>query len=591
MPPSGGLPEATRSAGGVSLLRRLTKQGFLKKEGETFEVKKELPTIDFECKRNLASSDIERVYISLKNYVKEEFNQEWNDEKISDTILAFLSKFGIDYLRAYVFQTALPEIPKTAPKEQFIVSKFISNLYDQRNPLFECVSVLVKGHMYANALVCPDLESLQKKFNSLTFYMDTPLVLNLLEMQRTEETEASKELIYLIKKLKGKIAIFEHTALEIKNILNSAERNIENPNADGAVLKEIRKIGIKRSDIILIKENLEEKLAEISIRIHKTPPYKFDFQISEDELKSAIEGELSYRNPDALKFDINSIRSIYVLREGKIPKRLEDAGAVFVTQNDALAKAAFKLGQNHNSTREVSSTITDFSLANIAWLKAPLGAPDLPTKELLASCYAAMEPSRQLWHKYIYEIDNIKSRGGISADDHALLRVSPIAENELMNLTLGEENALTGDSIRAILDRVKSSLTIEKDMIISEEQSKYENLCAERDLIKVQNEIIGSNIYWLSNKISKFLSISVEILCVILLISTIFVATFVANPFAFNSKVITFIVICFFCLAVIFGLLNWYKGLSLKEVIKKFDKKFHKIIFRSLTNLLTNKLK
>ena len=43
--------------------------------------------------------------------------------------------------------------------------------------------------MYANALVCPDLESLQKKFNNLTFYFDTPIVLNLLGMQKSEERE------------------------------------------------------------------------------------------------------------------------------------------------------------------------------------------------------------------------------------------------------------------------------------------------------------------------------------------------------------------------------------------------------------------
>ena len=338
------------------------------------------------------------------NDVHNNFNESWVDDKITDILLSFIGRFGVEYLRAYVFKSALPVIPETAPKEQFIVSRFIANLYNINDPLFSCVSVLVKGHMYANAHVCPDLESLQKKFNNLTFYLDTPLVLNLLGMQRMEEKDASNELIYLLKKLKGTIAIFDHTAIEIRNILASAERNIDNPNASGEVVKEIRKSGIKRSDIILLRENLDEKLYELSIKIHKTPPYKIDYQISEEELKTEIEKELTYRNPEAIKFDINSIRSIYVLREGSVPKRLEDSKAVFVTQNSALAKAAYTLGQNHNSTREVSSTITDYSLANIAWLKAPLGAPELPTKELLAVCYAALEPSSELWHKYLNQI-------------------------------------------------------------------------------------------------------------------------------------------------------------------------------------------
>ena len=77
------------------VLRRLTKQGYLKKDGETFKIDKQLPIIDFESKRNLALSDIGKVYDSLKNYVKNEFKEDWSSETISDTLLAFLGKFGL----------------------------------------------------------------------------------------------------------------------------------------------------------------------------------------------------------------------------------------------------------------------------------------------------------------------------------------------------------------------------------------------------------------------------------------------------------------------------------------------------------------
>jgi hypothetical protein len=153
------------------VLRRLSKKGYLKKIDETFVAIKDLPFIDFESKKNLATTDIEKVYSALKVYVQTNFNEAWVDDKITDILLSFIGRFGVEYLRAYVFKSALPVIPETAPKEQFIVSRFIANLYNNNDPLFSCVSVLVKGHMYANALVCPDLESLQKKFNNLTFFI------------------------------------------------------------------------------------------------------------------------------------------------------------------------------------------------------------------------------------------------------------------------------------------------------------------------------------------------------------------------------------------------------------------------------------
>ena len=98
--------------------------------------------------------------------------------------------------------------------------------------------------------------------------------------------------------------------------------------------------------------------------------------------------------------------------------------------------------------------ITDFSLANMAWLKAPLGAPAVPMTELLAFSYAALEPPMGLWEKYLSEIDKLTEQGKITARDHQLLRSSWLASEELVNLTLGEEDALTEQTITETLKRV-----------------------------------------------------------------------------------------------------------------------------------------
>ena len=127
-------------------------------------------------------------------------------------------------------------------------------------------------------------------------------------------------------------------------------------------------------------------------------------------------------NPRALEYDVNSVRSIYALRHGKTPARLEDAGVILVTSNSALARATFEYGREHESSRAVSAVMTHFSLANVAWLKAPLKAPDLPELEVIAACYAALEPAPPLWNRYANEIDKLRALGGMSADDHQLLR-------------------------------------------------------------------------------------------------------------------------------------------------------------------------
>ena len=120
---------------------------------------------------------------------------------------------------------------------------------------------------------------------------------------------------------------------------------------------------------------------------------------------------------------------------------------MLVTNNSGFARAAFEYGREQEASREVSSVITDFSLANMAWLKAPLGAPSIPVTELLAFAYAALEPSTVLMDKYLKEVEKLEAQGEISARDHQVLRSSQLAHAELMNLTLGEEGALTEQTV------------------------------------------------------------------------------------------------------------------------------------------------
>jgi hypothetical protein len=151
---------------------------------------------------------------------------------------------------------------------------------------------------------------------------------------------------------------------------------------------------------------------------------------------------------------------------------------------------------------------------------------------------------------------------------------------------MGDETALTGDCIRTILDRVKSTLTTEKDKIIIDEKSKYKTLCTERDCIKDQNEKIGSNLYWVSGRLAKFLTLYTGIIVFVILILSIIVTTFLSSPFIFNSVFLSFIIVTLFCIAVIFGLMNWYKGITLKALLNKLEIKIHENIFHYLEKIL-----
>jgi DNA-binding transcriptional regulator YhcF (GntR family) len=306
------------------------------------------------------------------------------------------------------------------------------------------------------------------------FYLDTPFIVRLLDLESIERRVAAVETVELVRKLGGKFAVFEHTLQETYNVIRGAAEYIDRPDGRGAIVIESRRRNRKRTDLLLISEKLRDLLLKKSIYIEKTPSYTKDLQIDEAAFENVLDDEVGYYNEKAKIFDINSVRSIYVQRMGTAPCRLEDARSILVTTNTDFAKAAYNYGKNFESTREVSSVITDFSLANIAWLKSPLKAPDLPAREVVAYAYAALNPDEKLWRIYLDEIDKVEQSGEITARDLSILRYSPIARDELMYLTLGDEESLNKNSVSAILERARTEFAEEYQGVLLSEQESHE---------------------------------------------------------------------------------------------------------------------
>jgi hypothetical protein len=442
--------------------------------------------------------------------------------------------------------------------------------------------ILVKGQMYSNALICPDLEGLDKNFRKTTFYFDTPLALNLLRLQGAVQHEATAELIALLANLKGKVAVFRHTVDEVDGVLEYAEQNIDRIESEGRVLTHLRALGVKRGDIALIRGHLEEQLQAAGLTVVATPKYVKNLQIDEVGLEESLRNQMQYRSARGAEYDVNSVRSVFVLRNGTIPKRLEDCSAVLVTANSALARIAFEKGKEHNSTREVSSVITDYSLANVAWLKAPLGAPNLPVKETLAACYAAMEPGPGLWSKYLAELDKLRAKGTLTVDDHALLRVSGIATDELMNLTLGDEDAFGAQSVPQILDRVRTNLVAKQLEDLQAERESHQSTKIVKDALERRTQRTESQIYWISEKLSKAVLLLLAVACFVILAISSWASTILTTEWVASNTVATGAVNALVFVAFVWTLVSTLWGTPLLVVIQRVENGVKRSVYANL---------
>ena len=568
--------------GAQLVLRRLVRRGYLKRRDNCYHIVGNLPAADFEEKKVLAERQIQNVYEKLKIYAKTSYRVDWSDADVERAILGFLSRFAVECIRAYVYSTALPESPAINSRDQFIVSKFIRSLYDLRDSTFDSVIVLIKGQMYANALICPDLESIEKTFKRVTFYVDTPVVLSALGLQTEADADATKELLDLLVRLNGSLAIFEHIVGEIDNVLEFAELNLDRPDASGRVIKHLRDRGKKRGDIALLRGNLEEHLKDAGFAIRRTPQYIDDYQIDEAALEKKLRDELNYRSTRGAEHDTNSVRSIFALRQDSVPRRLEDCNAVLVTDNAKFARIAFEHGKEQNSAKEVSTVITDYSLANIAWLKAPLGAPDLPEKEVIAACYVALEPDKSLWDKYVAEIESLQEKGEITADDHAVLRVSGIATNELMELTLGDERAFGADSVPQIISRVRSTLMAEQIEAVAAARRSRDLESERRRTFEMRFQNLEKKLYWLSGNFAAVFSAFLSLFALTVISSAAFASVVLTIPWLKGSILGTTIVHGAVISGTLWRIASTYYGTSLKSLIGKFRQTLHVAIFKKL---------
>ena len=444
------------------VLRRIGRSRFIEREGGIYRITGEVPDPHISARMAAAERHITAVVEDLKNFSGETTNPIVTDDAAITAICAFLSEFDITCLRCYLRGSAIPNLQGSHGTDIVLVSDYVQYLRRTAPIRFDSFMVIVQGHMLANALTCPDLRDTPDNFRNVTFYVDTPLLVRAIGAEGDDKRTAALEMFNLVKSLGGKVAIFSHSREELQRVIQGAANFLESADGRSAIVLESRRRGTTRSDLLLLAEKIDDLLNAANVDVEDTPRYIHEFQIDETVFEKVLGDEVSYYNPRARQYDINSVRSIYVLRGNTSAVLLERSRAVFVTSNSGFAKAAWEYGQQHESSANVSSVITDFSLANMAWLKAPMKTPSIPTSQLLAFSYAALEPSSGLLEKYLTEIDRLERGQTITARDHQLLRGSPLVYRELMHLTLGDESALTAGTITETLKRVSREITKEE---------------------------------------------------------------------------------------------------------------------------------
>lgn len=550
------------------VLKRLARQHPLTREHGVYRITGDLPNPGIAAEKADADRHIRAVVAGLKEFSKDTARPIASDEEAVQAVCAFLAEFNIPCLRAYLRGTTIPTIEKHDDALIILVSRYILSLQEAAPDRFDSFLVVVTGHMLANALLCPDLQHAPKTYKGVTFYFDTPLLVRRLGLEGQAKQAAVESLIALLRNLGAKVATFSHSRDELERVIRGASHYVDSPDGRGGIVMEARKAGTTKSDLLVAAGQVAEKLAHSEIEVVRTPRHVQEFQIDEQAFEGVLKDEVWYHNPRAQEDDVNSVRSIYVLRSGNAPRNVEHARAVLVTNNSDFAKAAFEYGKDYEESREVSSVITDFSLANMAWLKAPLGAPELPMTEVIAFSYAALQPSKGLLDKYLGEIEKLEKQGSITERDHQLLRSSDVAQRELMNLTLGEEDALTEQTVTETLKRVTDEITKVENAKYQAEQAAHRQTREELSAERAAKKKLQERVFWRCSRKAKGLSWVVAVLLGIALVGGVAAGVGVTS----SNRLVGWILTWLFAVAALAGLVDILLDFSVRRMREGLEK-------------------
>ncbi|MDP2966004.1 MAG: OmpH family outer membrane protein [Pelolinea sp.] len=413
-----------------------------------------------------------------------------SEEEASNHFILLLDDHDLDIVFANdKGESILPPADKSMVDVN-LAYDFVRTLYEQDLPTFQMVADIAFGHIIASTLLFSyDLPKSTNKAR-VNYYLDTGILFGLSGIDGDYEKTVYEEFVKLIKVNNGKVYVFNHTYDEFVNIVEACKYWIDSPSYDpykaNRTLVRFKSWGYHISDIDLFVAKFPKILNKYSIEKIDTPDPNVDnhHQMSDVDFQNTLIEIYKKNNPyfdeeqkeETIYLDVRSVSAIYKQRKGCYPRNIEECEFLFVTRNATLAYASklFETNINPIDRFYIPTTVTDVFAGTIMWLNSPIkiDLQNISKKKLIANCYAALQPTKQLKKLYLVEVEKVEADKLLSGDEINLLKTSNVAEELLQGKTFGDPKKLTSQTPIEIMNEIK---TREKTIARKELEATKEN--------------------------------------------------------------------------------------------------------------------
>lgn len=488
------------------LLNRLSPKILIKKHNNYILIK----SLSSEAEkiyqqRQIYKEHREKVGKSLSQYLNEHFQSSYNtDESIKALIDFFVTKGFIVVKNPKILEM----VTQKNGKLDYYIANFIIDENNRQSIIFDYINDMVKG-FFVSAAISTESKTgnmVKSKFKDTSFFLDTTIIIQALGFKLKAEKENALEMIEMLKNKGAKVCCFQHTMLEIKNILRAYKHNLENPYQKPTSFNTLEAWDEQRftpNDVDNFLAILERRISSIGIEIINPNFNEKDYKkcdINCAELRDFIGNNILYKNQQALDLDVNSVSSIYALRAGNKSNEIEKCGYIFVTPNTKLEANVNSFFSQRNKN-EISCVISDIDLSSIIWIKNYSTNKDYPKSKLIENALISLEPSNTFMENFFDIVEKYRKNGGISDEEAVAIRTDIYCRRQLMNITNGNPKNIKESHVPELQNYIKK-------MYLGNEYGKSEQMLQkyqeEQDKNKKAIDNAISEISKSANKIKRY---------------------------------------------------------------------------------------
>lgn len=502
----------------ITILTRCIKRDLIQKDRGLYITRKEKALeMDFSKRSSEQQRNIEKVLAELRTFASERFNQNLTDKELEEAFIAYLKEHDLDILFAAEFDSPLPAV-NNPQKIKYIVNAFITESFKREPQTFRFIQDISIGHALAAAIHYKEFNSFSGKLNDVVFYLDTRFTIRLLGLEGEHRKASAEELTKVLREENAKVRIFDVTLKEIEGILYDCLAKLQKGTVDvndsSKVFQYLSRAGKTPSDVEDMIVKLSTTLNDHKIIVNPLPDYDTlkKYQIDENQLNNLIVHTYSsfdpYFNKEAkestIRRDVIVISGIYRIRKGTQPRTIKESKAIFVTTNNALAFACRRFEtQINGNTFTIPTCLTDVFVGTLIWLQSPSRVKAFSEKKIIADCYAAMQPTDILIHKYMEAVEQLKREMKITNDEYYLLRTHRGAMNLLEEKTMGDPEAFDIKTPEEILDEIIASIKQQERELYLTEKNQHNATRQQLNDVVIKHHTLDSGIQQRADQLAK----------------------------------------------------------------------------------------